>query len=345
MNNLLISGPTASGKTALALKLANDLNGEILSIDSVQIYTGCNVGSAKPSPSELAAIKHHLIDICSPNQLWNVADFIRESNLALSNIKRENRQPIFCGGTTMYISALFGRFDPLPAADPAFRERCKTLDLTTLHRELEVVDPVTAARISINDRFRIVRAIEVFRSSGVPLSQFLKAEQPPSLTALLVVLVPPREKLARLIELRTNQMLKSGLLVETESLLSQFGKEIRALATVGYFEAVQYLSGELTEQQLPIAIATSTRQLAKRQLTYWRNEPRKRGWKVSPDTEQIVASVEESTGRKSSKRNRLATKMTTYAWDYPTLLKRIEERLKAPLTSSEVWFVSNEGLP
>lgn len=284
---LFLTGPTASGKTRLALSLARKHNAEILSMDAYAVYRDMNIGTAKPTLQERAEIPHHLIDLRDPTEDFSLAEYLQEARKAAEDVLSRGKTPLFVGGTPLYLkSLLFGLFES-PPANETFRqiwmqqaqEAAEKGDSQFLHRKVEEIDPPTAHRLHPNDIRRLIRALEVFHQTGKPMStlqtQFEKTV-PENLRSRIHVLNPPRAELHRRIEQRVDAMFEQGLLTEVQTLLQKYGFfSFTASQAVGYREVLPYLSacqqGEkpsLTE--LKECIKAHTRQLAKRQCTWLR---------------------------------------------------------------------------
>lgn len=273
-----LAGPTACGKTAVSLLLASRLNAEIISLDSMAVYRGMDIGTAKPSADEQKMAVHHLIDVADPHQEFSVAEFVRMAMLAADDILSRQRIPLFVGGTGLYLrSVLRGLFDG-PAADWELRHELNRLAAENgagwLHQQLLEIDPISAERLHPNDIRRLIRAIEVFRLTGRKLSDDQSQQpRPPHQQPMAVVwLDPPREWLCERINRRVEQMVAGGWLRETQQLLDLPQPCSRtARQALGYRELFDVLEGRL---ELPAAIAriqTATRQFAKRQHTWFRN--------------------------------------------------------------------------
>lgn len=277
---LVIMGPTASGKTQLALALADQLPIEIISMDSALIYRHMDIGTAKPSAEELAKVPHHLIDILDPLESYSAADFIRDTKRLVGEIHQRGRLPVLVGGTMMYLHALQAGLATLPSADETIRQRLLAQyqqDPAVLHQTLTQVDPVAAERIHPNDPQRLVRALEVFELTAKPLSQW-QAEQEQQkwdVNLIKVALIPEdRSRLHQQIEQRLQKMFESGFLHEVEQLYTRgdLNPDLSSIRCVGYRQVWQYLAGEIdwiTAQQKALV---ATRQLAKRQITWLRKE-------------------------------------------------------------------------
>lgn len=281
---LVIAGPTASGKSALALRLARELHGGIINIDSVQVYRRCDIGSAKPSVAEREEIPHYGIDELHPAERCDAGRFAAIAHRALTRCREEGRLPILVAGTTLYFSAVLSGLAELPPGEPALR--CALAQRTTkdLRGELERLDPETASRLHPHDRLRTERALEVLALSGRSIRSFWDdhAAAPSHLEALILFLHWPRESLYQRINARSAAMIRAGLLEETVALHQEFGGELAALTAVGYAQALSWVRGELAREEVEPQVAQATRRLAKRQLTFWRNEPKRRGWEMLP---------------------------------------------------------------
>jgi tRNA dimethylallyltransferase len=274
---VLLLGPTACGKSALALALAERLRVEIVSIDSAQVYRGMDIGTAKPGAAERARVPHHLLDLREPDQPYSAADFVRDATRAIGEILGRARLPLAVGGTMLYARALRSGLSDLPPADASVRSRIETqaheLGWPALHAKLREVDPATAARLPPNDSQRIQRALEVFELTGTPLSQLQGAAKGPALHLLTIALLPAdRAGLHRRIERRFDEMLAAGLLDEVRRLMARgLDADLPSLRSVGYRQALRHLRGETTLAQFRAEAIAATRQLAKRQITWLRS--------------------------------------------------------------------------
>lgn len=275
---LVLTGPTGSGKSAVALELAEQLGGELVSLDSMTLYRGMDIGTAKPTADEQARVPHHLIDVLDPWESGSVAWWLDRAAEACAGIRARGRVPIFVGGTPFYLKALRHGLFESPPVDPGMREKWETaaarIGNANLHAKLAEVDPKTAARLHPNDVRRVVRALEVFDATGTPLSalQTNWDETPTHLPT--VVLDWPREELYRRIDARVLAMLERGWPDEAKRLLAlprPLSKEARQ--ALGYRELFAHLSGEANWSHTVTTIQTRTRQFAKRQLTWFRALP------------------------------------------------------------------------
>ncbi|MDC0358740.1 tRNA (adenosine(37)-N6)-dimethylallyltransferase MiaA [Oligoflexia bacterium] len=339
---LLISGPTASGKSSLALKLAKDLEGEVLNVDSVQVYKQFDIGSAKICFHEMDNVPHHLLDLKEPDASYNVAEFIAEAATVAEDVAQRGKQTIIAGGTGLYVTALFHGLADLPQGDLEIRSALETQSSAELFSRLEGCDPETAKRLHENDRLRVIRALETFILAGESSSQIHErhAYSGANFSGLMLILCWERTKLYERIKHRTATMFEDGLIEETRTLLDRYGDNIQGLRTLGYAQAVAFLKGELGEGELKDQVSQQTRRFAKRQMTFWRNEPNKRGWLTRPtDAEQALYIGDESaTGAKKLKGFRV------FSCAYSELLDKVRTRLAGEFTCNEVWYLQASAL-
>ena len=279
---VLILGPTGSGKTALSLALAQQFHGEIVSCDSVAVYRGMDLGSAKPSLEERALVPHHLIDVANPDHPFTAGDYSRQARSALREIAHRYHLPIVTGGTGLYLRALtLGLFNG-PARQHDLRDRLtRSLNRRSpnwLHRILQRLDPPSAARIHANDTPKLIRALEIRITTGQPLSATLEAgpeiarDPLTGFRLLRIGLNPPRHQLYNRINHRAEAMFQSGLIEETRTLLALYGR-IKALDALGYRQSLAAIDGTMTESEAIAAAQQGHRNYAKRQLTWFRREP------------------------------------------------------------------------
>lgn len=275
---IFLMGPTASGKTATALALFESQPVEIVSVDSAQIYRGMNIGTAKPTPDVLRRAPHHLLDILEPTETYSAAQFCKDAKRLIEEIMARDKIPLLVGGTMLYFSALAEGLSALPGSNAHLRktleERANKLGWANLHTELGRVDPILAERINVADTQRIQRALEVYYSTGVPMSQ-LQQQRGAALTERIikVALIPSdRARLHEHIAQRFDVMLALGLIEEVEALRGKYALTANhpSMKSVGYRQVWQYLEGELNTQALREKGIAATRQLAKRQLTWLR---------------------------------------------------------------------------
>ena len=272
-------GPTASGKTALAVSLVERFPLEIISVDSALVYRGMNIGTAKPAAATLARAPHHLLDIRDPTEAYSAAAFCDDALRLMADLTARGRVPLLVGGTMLYFRALLKGLDDLPRADAALRKQLEAdaaaRGWPALHAELAAVDPETAARLAPNDSQRIGRALEIFRLSGGPMSAQLKqkSEELPYRVLQLALLPSDRAVLHQRIAARFDAMLATGLIDEVKALRQHYAlnAELPSMRAVGYRQAWAYLEREIDLQQLREQGIAATRQLAKRQLTWLRS--------------------------------------------------------------------------
>ena len=274
-------GPTASGKTALAVSMVEHFPLEIISVDSALVYRGMDIGTAKPDATTLARAPHHLLDIRDPNETYSAAAFCDDALRLMADIVARGKIPLLVGGTMLYFRALLQGLDDLPRADAALRQKLEgeaaERGWPALHGKLAQVDPATAARLAPNDSQRIGRALEVFQLTGTPMSMLLdKARSVLPYRVLQLALIPSdRAVLHQRIAARFDMMLADGLLDEVESLRRRHAlkPDLPAMRAVGYRQAWVYLDGEIDGRELREQGIAATRQLAKRQLTWLRSWP------------------------------------------------------------------------
>ncbi|MDB5937711.1 MAG: tRNA delta(2)-isopentenylpyrophosphate transferase [Polaromonas sp.] len=288
---IALAGPTASGKTAAALAIARHWPVEIISVDSALVYRGMDIGTAKPSACELAAVPHHLIDIRDPLHAYSAAEFVQDAQRLIQDIGARGRLPLLVGGTMLYFKALLDGLDDMPPADPAVRAvlalEAAGQGWPALHAELAQVDPVTAARLAPNDSQRISRALEVFRVSGRPLSFFHHRNASKSIagsadaaSATTLISLEPADRawLHDRIARRFDAMLASGFMDEVKALRARgdLTPDLPAMRCVGYRQAWEALEGTSPMGELRDKGIFATRQLAKRQITWLRSMPQRR---------------------------------------------------------------------
>ena len=304
---IALMGPTASGKSALALAWAQRLGGEIVSVDSALVYRGLDIGAAKPTAAEREAVPHHLVDLRDPWQTYSAAEFAADARAAIDGILARGRLPILAGGTGLYFRALLQGLSPMPEADAAMRlaieAEARECGWPALHAQLASIDPPAAARIHATDAQRIQRALEVFRLSGRPISQWQRESPPgPRLPCrMLKVVVAPvdRATLHGRIAARLDAMLAAGFLDEVRRLrdLPQLGAhpaplELPAIRAVGYRQAWEHLDGATSAGEFRDRAVYATRQLAKRQLTWLRGELDGRWFDPVVDGERLQSALD-----------------------------------------------------
>lgn len=276
---LCVVGPTASGKTELAIEICEQLGGEVISADSVQIYRHFDLGSGKPTTEQRARAVHHLVDVHDPRDPLDAARFAAMAQDKIAQVRGAGRVPIVCGGTFMWVRAIVYGLARAPAADAQLRQSLRRqalqLGVEALHARLAAVDPATAARLSVRDLVRIERALEVWELTGRTLSE-LHAEhqaQPPRHNARFLAVRWEREQLDRRIELRAEQWLANGWIDEVARLWEQGFGETRPMGSVGYRQVSDYVQGRLSRDALSLAVIRATRVFARRQRTWLRDVP------------------------------------------------------------------------
>jgi tRNA dimethylallyltransferase len=299
---ILIAGPTAVGKTALSLDLATRLGTEIINADSMQVYRYMDIGTAKPTARERAVVVHHLLDVVNPDQPFDAAGYVHLASPVLAELHRLGRTPLIVGGTGLYMKVLTrGICEAIPG-DPEVRKQLAREEeergLLDLHGELAHVDPAMGSRLHPHDRQRILRALEVFRLSGKPLSQW-QAEhcfgESPYRT-IKVFLFREREELYERINRRVLVMMEHGFAEEVRSLLQMgFGPDLKPMQSLGYKQMVRYLAGECSLDQAISEIQRETRRYAKRQITWFRSDPEFK-WFGAGKGDEVVHWIGEQLG-------------------------------------------------
>ena len=272
---VFLAGPTAVGKSEIALRLAEHVGGEIISVDSMQVYRGLDLGTAKPSPAERARVPHHLIDICALHAAFVAAQFVRLAQIAVAEIQSRGRVPIFCGGTGLYFKAFLEGLGETPATDANLRAELESTPLETLLAELRERDPATFDKIDRQNPRRVIRAIEVIRLTGKKFSeQRAEWQATPRSTqhaARFICFTRAAADLHARINLRVDDMFRRGLAAETQSLLKHGLAENRfAMQAIGYRQVVEHLRGERSLAETIERVKIRTRQFAKRQMTWFR---------------------------------------------------------------------------
>lgn len=277
---IILTGPTAVGKTALSVKLAKVINGSIISADSMQVYRGMDIGSAKVTKEEMGGIKHYLIDVLEPDEEFHVVRFQQMAKEAMAEIYQEGKIPIMTGGTGFYIQSVLYDIDfTSQQEDIAYRERLEQLAKEqgneALHAMLQEVDPVSAEKIHANNVKRVIRALEFYEKTGMPISEHNEKEaaKESPYTFCYFVLNDDRQRLYDRIELRIDQMLEQGLVDEVRKLKEKgYHKEMVSMQGLGYKEILAWLDGEISYEEAVYILKRDTRHFAKRQLTWFRRE-------------------------------------------------------------------------
>lgn len=296
---ILVLGPTATGKSRLAVELAGAFNGEIINADSMQVYKHMDIGTAKPSKEELKAVHHHLIDIVTPDEDYTAARFRKDALLKIDGIRSRGRNAFIVGGTGLYIKVLTKGIFEGPEGDRSLREalekEARELGSMALYERLKEVDPVSALSIHPNNMVRVIRALEVYSISGRPISEFQKehgfSDSP--FDALKIGLVKERAALYLDIEKRVDNMMERGLIEETKKLVSMgYSPDLKAMCGLGYKEMVGFLSGKTGLAGAVELLKKNTRHYAKRQMTWFKKDPEIR-WFSPEQKKDIINLVKE----------------------------------------------------
>ena len=299
---LVVAGPTASGKTSLAVRLAKEYGGEVISADSMQIYQHMNIASAKPTVDEMQGIPHHLLDFVSPFDSFSVADYVKLAKEKINEIISRGKLPIVAGGTGLYISSLvdnieFAEEEPDPTVRNRLFAELAESGIEPLYERLRKIDPVAAENIHPNNHKRVIRALEIFETTGFTMTEQNARSKmtPPPFESYMLALSPDREVLYERINQRVDAMEKVGLFEEAKQLQAMgLTRDMQSMQGIGYKEAFDYLNGEITKEECIEEIKRATRRYAKRQLTWFRRDSRY-NW-VNPLAEtDIIAAMEAFT--------------------------------------------------
>jgi tRNA dimethylallyltransferase len=294
---IVICGATASGKSGLALEIAQGLDSVIISADSRQIYREFDLGTAKPTVTEQQLVPHYQIDICDPTEVLTLAEYQQQTQGLIT--QHQSRMPLLVGGTGLYLDSITkGLKIPRVSPQPELRSQLAALGQSQIHGWLTQIDPIAAQKIHPNDQYRTLRALEVFYVTGIPISA-QQGENPPNYPILQIGLDCEVETLERRIADRVQQMIELGLVKEVEYLCHKYGQDLPLLSTLGYAEIKQYLAGDLNLAEAIALTVTHTRQFAKRQRT-WFNKNQQITWfdNTSPDlTEKVWGLVQEFVAR------------------------------------------------
>lgn len=300
---IILSGPTAVGKSSLAVELAQKLNGEVISADSMQVYRGMDIGTAKIKQDEMQGIPHHLIDVCDLSALFNVVSFVQEAKKAIQTVRQKERVPILVGGTGFYIHALLYGEPEGPPADFSLRKelekRWDNGESERIKEQLKEIDPEYFKTISSGDRRKMIRGLEIYESTNKPPSffkGFQRDQQMQDSNCLPFFLHMERPNLYERINLRVEQMVEEGLIDEVSRLIPKgLKKNLTASQAIGYRQVLQYFSGHFTtEEELTIEIQKVTRRYAKRQMTWFRSDPNFSWVEVKRALETILGVYETS---------------------------------------------------
>lgn len=276
-----VVGPTASGKTAYAIKLAKEYGGEVVSCDSMQIYKYMNIGTAKPDADEIQAVPHHMIDFADPAENYSVADFVKDARKCIDDILRRNKVPVLCGGTGLYVDSIINQIEfAEEVRDDSYREELKALadrdGVLAVHDILKEKDPKAAKEIHPNNLKRVIRALEIIKNTGLSKTEADKtARKEPLYDAVIYGLRMDRENLYSRINQRVDIMMEKGLLGEVKALLELgIPKDSTAMQAIGYKELVEYLDGRCSMEEAVDKIKQESRRYAKRQITWFKRNPK-----------------------------------------------------------------------
>jgi tRNA dimethylallyltransferase len=296
---LFLAGPTAVGKSEVALLLAEKLNGEIISVDSMQVYRGLDIGTAKPNAAERARVPHHLIDVAELTEPFDAARFCTLAREAVEQIQSRGRRPIFCGGTGLYFKAFLEGLGEAPPSDPQLRAALEATPLPTLLDELAARDPETFARIDRQNPRRVIRALEVIRLTGKPFSAQRSVWNGANATSAgqLLVLSRPKPELDARINARVDAMFAAGLVAETRRLINHgLEQNQTAMQAIGYRQVVEHLRGERSLPETIELVKLRTRQFAKRQMTWFKRQPAARWIETSASDDSLAIASRITEG-------------------------------------------------
>ncbi|MDO9121884.1 MAG: tRNA (adenosine(37)-N6)-dimethylallyltransferase MiaA [Anaerolineaceae bacterium] len=295
---LVLVGPTAVGKTELAIRLAEKLEGEIVSADSRLLYCGMDIGTAKPTKNEMARAQHHMIDLAEPNDIWSLATFQQKMLATIEDIQSRGKLPIVAGGTGQYIRSLMeGWIIPTVLPDPRLREVLeqfgREIGAAELHRRLTLIDPNASAKMDANNLRRSIRALEVIFTTG-ELFSTQKDKQPPDLDFKIIGLSRPREELYSRVDLRIEAMFETGFVDEVKNLLDKgYNQDLPTLSAIGYREVIQFLNGDITLEETKVQMRKKTREFIRRQANWFKpNDPNIEWHAMTPDPlDEVMQSI------------------------------------------------------
>ena len=299
---VVVVGPTGAGKTGLAIELAERAGGEVISADSQQVYVGMDIGTGKATPAERARVRHHLIDVVRPDAEMTAARFVELADAAIADVTARGKTAVVCGGTGLYVRALLLGLFAGPGRDPDLRARLDAeADVDALHARLASIDPELAARVDRNDRKRIVRALEVWELTGVPMSEHQRRHDhraaTPRYPARLIGLAPPRDALYRRIDQRVDEMIAAGLVDEVRALRDAgYQPPLRSQQAIGYAELHETFAGRLTLDRAIELIKRNSRRYARRQISWYRPDPAV-AWAEGPRAVDLASLAEYLTRR------------------------------------------------
>lgn len=295
---IVIVGPTAVGKTATSIELAKHFGGEVISGDSMQVYQGMDIGTAKISREEMDEVPHHLIDIKQPNEPFSVADFQSLAKQSISSIYNNGNIPFVVGGTGLYVNAIIYDYDFSEASeDRAFRERLNNFadehGNNALHEQLKIVDPHSYGQLHPNNRRRVIRALEIFHVTGKPLTDQNNKEESSLYDTTVIGLTMDRDILYDRINLRVDQMIDNGLIAEVERLYEQGYGDCQSMQAIGYKEILEYVRGNVSEEAAIAQLKQNSRRFAKRQLTWFRNKMNIHWFDMTTDRKKTSKEIHE----------------------------------------------------
>ena len=302
---IAIVGPTAVGKTALSIQLAEEFRGEIVSADSRQVYRGMNIGTAKPTPEEQRRVPHHLLDLVNPGESFTLARYQQLAYATIAQIHERGHVPLLVGGSGLYVRAILeGLSIPRVAPDPARREELEREESAMLYARLQQLDPIAATRIDPRNKRRVIRAIEVSEAAGRPISE-LQTHRAPNYRVLRLGLTLPREELYRRINDRVDQMIAAGLVDEVRGLMAQgYGLETPAMSGLGYRQIASYVRGEATLEEAVRLLKRDTRRFVHHQYSWFRLDDIRIHWfdmsqapyaEIRGEVTRFLASIPDST--------------------------------------------------
>lgn len=342
---IVVTGPTACGKSEFAVKLAlaRSLSGssaksgnfEIVNFDSVQIYKGVDIGSARLRPEEEKGVPHHLFGVLDPGEACHVARFAALVDSQVAQLLERGIVPVFVGGPSLYLTTLLHGLARLPAGSSGLRNSFQAQSSQDLYRQLQILDPDSARKISENDRVRIMRALETVMCAGAMASKSREEHsyRERRYAAQIWVLCRPREVLYERINRRSKEILAAGLLNETQAIANQYGPNAPVLRSIGFAQALRHLRGEIPESELVEEISMATRRLAKRQMTYLRNEPAKRGWEQIPDQAEISCEMP------SNSRDRRGRAFAMKRCGLSAILDSVHNWLRQPSDANQMCYI------
>jgi tRNA dimethylallyltransferase len=337
-------GATASGKSDLAITLAKELDGEVITLDSVQIYKELDIGSGKVSTEERGEIPHHLLDIYPPDKQINVAEVISLADQAICSVRGRKKTPILVAGTSLYLKCLLHGILDTPGQDSDYREKLEDIDTEDLYQELVSLDPARADKLNKSDRHRIIRSLEIINSTGgARHSELIKdhCHREVRYNAVVLHVCWSREDLYHRINKRCQLMLERGLLEETARVIENYGISLPPLRTLGYSQSVNFLNGRYNRDLVLSEMQTKTRQFAKRQLTFIRNCAASLGWKTRPagdEGEVLKSSITPA------KKGQIVSDFRVVKYNLMELKSAVLAHINGPNQGIYLWHLSASSL-